>query len=136
LGVDLGEKRIGLAVSDPTRTIASAYQIMKRRSRREDFARYEKIVATEKITLLVMGLPVPLSGVEGQRAAWVRDYSADLSRNLPIPIVFWDESFSSKRAESALHAQGYRGQKVKDRVDAVAAAIILQSYLDAQAEGR
>lgn len=131
MAVDLGEKRIGVAVSDTTRMIAKAYGVIKRGSRKEDFQRYSQIIEQEAIELLVMGLPIPLSGVEGQRAAWVRDYTAELSSHIEVPVVFWDESFSTKQAEASLRARGKRGKKVKERVDAVAAAFILQDYLDA-----
>jgi putative Holliday junction resolvase len=82
--------------------------------------------------LLVIGLPLTLGGEEGQKAAWVRDYAADLGRHIDVPIVFWDESLTTVEAEASLRAQGRRGRKLKARVDAVAAALILQSYLDAQ----
>ena len=134
MAIDLGEKRIGVAISDESQTIAKAHSILSRKSRLEDFQRFANIIAEQKITLLVMGLPVPLSGVEGQRAAWVRDYTAELAQHLDIPIEFWDESFSTKQAEASLHARGKRGKKVKERVDAVAAAFILQDYLDAHAQ--
>ncbi len=131
MALDLGEKRIGVAVSDPTRMVAKSYGVIKRRSRKEDFQRYKDIIDREEIRLLVMGLPVPLSGVEGQRAAWVRDYTTELSRHIDVPVIFWDESFSTKQAEASLRARGKQGKKVKERVDAVAAAFILQDYLDA-----
>ena len=134
MAIDLGEKRIGVAISDESRIIARAYSVLSRKSRKEDFQRYAHIVAEQKIKLLVMGLPVPLSGVEGQRAAWVRDYTTELAQHLEIPIEYWDESFSTKQAEASLRARGKRGKKVKERVDAVAAAFILQDYLDAQAQ--
>jgi putative Holliday junction resolvase len=134
IALDLGEKRIGVAISDDTRTIAKAYAVLSRKSRKEDYQRYAKIIADEKATLLVMGLPVPLSGVEGQRAAWVRNYTAELAQHIDIPIEYWDESFSTKQAEASLHARGKRGKKVKERVDEVAAAFILQGYMDAHAQ--
>lgn len=134
MALDLGEKRIGVAISDVTRTIAKAYGVLSRKSRKEDFQRYANIIAEQKATLLIMGLPIPLSGVEGQRAAWVRDYTAELAQHIPIPVEFWDESFSTKQAEASLRARGRRGKKVKERVDEVAAAFILQDYLDAHAE--
>lgn len=133
MAIDLGEKRIGVAVSDATRTIAKAYGVLTRKSRQEDFRRYAAIIAEQHVTLLVMGLPIPLSGVEGQRAAWVRNYTADLGDHIDTPIEFWDESFSTKQAEASLRARGKRGKQVKERVDAVAAAFILQDYLDAHA---
>ena len=134
MALDLGEKRIGVAICDVTRTIAKSYAVLSRKSRKEDFERYANIIADQQITLLVMGLPIPLSGLEGQRAAWVRDYTAELAQHIDIPIDFWDESFSTKRAEASLRARGQRGKKIKQRVDAVAAAFILQGYLDAQSQ--
>ena len=134
LAIDLGEKRIGLAISDETRLIAGSHGVMIRKSRREDFERYARIVEEEAVTLIVMGLPITLSGEEGQRAAWVRDYSAELSKNVAVPLLFWDERFSTKQAEASLHARGKRGKRVQERVDAVAAAFILQDYLDAHAD--
>lgn len=134
MALDLGEKRIGVAISDATRLIAGSYGVVKRKSREEDFARYAQIIADEDVKLLVVGLPVPLSGQEGQRAAWVRDYVEELRPQLGVPIVFWDESLTTKQAEASLRARGKRGRKLKERVDAVAAAFILQSYLDAHRE--
>jgi putative Holliday junction resolvase len=133
LAIDLGEKRIGLAISDETRTIATGYDVLPRKSRREDFERLLEIIEEQKITLVVMGLPITLSGEEGQRAAWVHDYSADLNKHISVPLEFWDERYSTKQAEASLHARGKRGKKARERVDAVAAAFILQDYLDAHA---
>lgn len=132
LGIDLGDKRIGLALSDATRLIASAYDVMTRRSRAEDFARYAQLVTEQDVTLVVMGLPITLAGHEGDRAAWVRDYTEDLRNHLAVPIVYWDESLTTVQAEASLRAQGKRGRKIKDHVDAVAAALILQSYLESE----
>ena len=130
MAIDLGEKRIGLAICDETRTIAAGYDVLPRKSRKEDFAHYAKIIEDEAITLVVMGLPITLDGGEGQRAAWVRDYAAELSETITVPLVFWDERFSTKQAAASLHARGKRGKQVRDRLDAVAAAFILQEYLD------
>jgi putative Holliday junction resolvase len=130
MAIDLGEKRIGLAICDETRTIAAGYDVLPRKSREEDFERYAKIIEDEAITLVVMGLPITLDGGEGQRAAWVRDYAAELSEAITVPVVFWDERFSTKQAEASLHARGKRGKQVRDRLDAVAAAFFLQEYLD------
>jgi putative Holliday junction resolvase len=134
LAIDLGEKRIGLAISDETRTIAAGYEVLTRKSRREDFERYMEIIEQQNITLVVMGLPVTLNGEEGQRASWVRDYSTELMQNITVPLQFWDERFSTKQAQASLHARGKRGKKMRERVDAVAAAFILQDYLDAHSD--
>jgi putative Holliday junction resolvase len=132
MAIDLGEKRIGIAISDPLRLVAKGQSVIKRKSRREDFARYQQLVAEQDIKLVIMGLPVPLSGIEGDKAAWVRDYTADLQNHLSIPVVLWDEALSTQRAEQTLRAQGKKLKKIKERIDAVAAAFILQDYLDAQ----
>jgi len=130
MALDLGEKRIGVAVSDELRLIAQSYGVLKRKSRPEDFARYQAIIAEQKITLLVVGLPITLGGGESQKTTWVRDYTADLQRHLTIPVEFWDESLTTVEAEASLRVRNIRGKKAKERVDAVAAAFILQNYLD------
>lgn len=133
MALDLGEKRIGIAISDPTRTIASSYGVIERKSRRADFERYRQIIDEQGVKLLVVGLPLTLGGEEGRAAAWVRDYAAELGHYVDVPIEFWDESLTTVAAEASLRARGQRGKKARKRVDAVAAAFILQSYLDAHA---
>ena len=133
MALDLGSARVGVAVSDETRLIAQSYGVIKRKSRAEDFARYGRIIAEEKITLLVIGLPTKADGSDSDTAVWIRDYAADLQRQIDVPITFWDESYSTVKAEESLRQRGKRGKKARQRVDAVAAAFILQSYLDAQA---
>jgi putative holliday junction resolvase len=132
LALDLGEKRIGVAVSDATRLIAQALTVFNRTSRRDDFATIGRFLAEQQANLLVMGLPVRLDGTEGDKAAWVRDYAADLQQHIAVPIVFWDEAFTTKEAEASLRARGKKGRQIRQHVDAAAAAFILQSYLDAQ----
>lgn len=134
MALDLGEKRIGIALSDPTRTIATPHAVLTRRSRAEDHERYAALIRDHAVTLLVVGLPITLGEQEGVRAAWVRDYAATLGSHIGVPIVFWDESLTTVEATAALHAQGRRGKRARERVDAVAAALILQSYLDARRE--
>jgi putative Holliday junction resolvase len=134
MALDLGEKRIGVALSDPTRAVAAAHSVLIRRSRAEDFDRFAGLIAEYEVALVVVGLPITLADTEGQRAAWVRDYAADFGRHVDVPIAFWDESLTTVEATAALRAQGRRGKKLKERVDAVAAALILQSYLDGQRE--
>ena len=131
MALDLGSVRVGVAVSDETRLIARSYGVIKRKSREEDFARYGRIIAEEKITLLVIGLPTKADGSDSDTAVWIRDYAADLQEHIDVPIVFWDESYSTVKAEESLRLRGKRGKRARQRVDAVAAAFILQSYLDA-----
>lgn len=133
LSLDLGEKRIGLAISDETRLIAAPYGTITRRSRQADLAEYQRIIQEEEITLLVVGLPIPLSGGESQKTAWVRDYVAELRQHITIPIQFWDEALTTVEAQASLQARGIKGKKAQQRVDALAAVFILQHYLDAHA---
>lgn len=132
LGLDLGDKRIGVAISDPLRIIAAPDRVIKRRSRAEDFDIYREIVAESSIALVVVGLPLMLDGSDSQQTRWVRDYSAALQEALQLPVVLWDESWTTAQAEEALKQSGVRRKKLREKVDAVAAALILQSFLDSQ----
>lgn len=132
MALDLGEKRIGVAISDPLRMIATPHRVVKRRSRKEDFATYCQIIAESSITLVVVGLPLMLDGTDSQQTTWVRNYSAEMAEVISVPVEFWDEGFTTVQAEAALKAGGVRRKKLRDRVDAVAATLILQSYLDAK----
>ncbi|VAW31496.1 Putative pre-16S rRNA nuclease Yqg [hydrothermal vent metagenome] len=134
MALDLGSKRIGVAICDPTRTIAKSYGVIKRKSRVEDYARYTQIVAEQAVTLLLVGLPTTADGGDSETAVWIRDYIADFSQQSDIPVEFWDESFTTVQAEASLRQRGKRGKKARAQVDAVAAAFILQNYLDAQRE--
>lgn len=133
MALDLGSKRIGIALSDPTQTIAQAYRVIKRKSRQEDFARYRAIMHEQGVTLLVVGLPTRADGSDSDTAVWIRDYIAAFAQTVSVPITFWDESYTTVQAEESLQQRGKRGKKAKQQVDAVAAAFILQNYLDAHA---
>ena len=135
LSLDLGEKRIGVAVSDELRMIARSLTVLQRQSRLADFERIRQIVDEQAVTLIIVGLPVLASGQEGEKAAWVRDYAQDMHGKLGIPLQYWDESYTTVQAEASLRERGIRGRKGRKQVDAVAAAFILQSYLDAQDVG-
>ena len=135
MALDLGEKRIGVAISDPTRTIAQSYGVVQRTSRKADYAEYGRIIAKEQVNLLVVGLPLSLAGDETQKSAWVRDYTAEMAQHIDIPIEFWDEALTTVQAEASLRERGKRGKKARQRVDEVAAAFILQSFLDASVSG-
>jgi putative Holliday junction resolvase len=130
LALDLGEKRIGVALSDEGRRFARSLLVFKRSSRAADFARIGELIAAHDVTLVLVGLPIRLDGVEGSKAAWARDYGAALGSELRVAIEFWDESLSTVKAEASLEARGESRRKRRGRIDAVAAAVILQDYLD------
>jgi putative Holliday junction resolvase len=131
LGVDYGSVRIGLAVSDPERKIAFPLTTLERRDRAHDAAAFQRNVEEEAIGQIVVGLPVHLSGREGQKATEARAFGQWLGTVTGLPIVFWDERFTTVEAESALWSAGLTHKKRKARRDRVAAQIMLQAYLDA-----
>jgi putative Holliday junction resolvase len=132
LALDLGDRRIGVALSDETQTLARSHAVIKRGARLEDFEKIRRIVDEEGVGLLIVGLPMLPSGKEGARAAWARDYAADLGRHLCCEALLWDESYSTVDAEALLRETGRGSRRSRQWVDAVAAAIILQSFLDAR----
>jgi putative Holliday junction resolvase len=135
LAVDYGERRIGLAVSDPLRTIAQPLPtILRRRGRRPPFAAIVGTIDEYGVQRVVIGLPLELSGDEGPVAAEVRDFGSKLESRAGIPVEYWDERFTSVRAERELAHLELKAtaRREKGRVDAVAAVMILQAYLDSQ----
>ncbi|MFN2108825.1 MAG: Holliday junction resolvase RuvX [Anaerolineae bacterium] len=128
LALDLGERRIGVALSDTLGMVARPLEIFSRTSRKADFAHIGALVTTHQVTAVVVGLPLNMDGSEGHQAAWVRDYSAALAKTLTVPVHLWDERLTSEEAEDILRTQGK--STAKGTIDAVAAAVILQSYLD------
>jgi putative Holliday junction resolvase len=133
MGIDYGEKRVGLAVSDPSGTLASPLDTLRRRrGKRPPVQALVEIAREQGAERIVLGLPLPLSGEEDDWCAEVREVGAALSERSGIPVVFVDERFTSRRAERAIRSSGLKKsqREQKDRVDAGAAAVILQSYLD------
>ncbi|HEV2073885.1 MAG TPA: Holliday junction resolvase RuvX [Thermomicrobiales bacterium] len=130
LGLDIGGRRIGVAVSDEMGMIASPVAMIARQS--DVAGQLKELVARYNAAKLIAGLPVGLSGREGPQAAEVRAYTDALALEVGVPVEYWDERLSTSIAEQSLIAQGTRRNKRKERVDAVAAAVILQSYLENQ----
>ncbi len=130
LGLDIGEVRIGVAVSDELGSIASPVATIPRKS--DVVAALRKLVATYTPAALVIGLPVGLSGREGPQAQATRDFAEELGAALGIPLEYYDERMSSSIAEQALVSQGTRRGKRRDHIDAMAAAVILQGFIDNQ----
>jgi putative Holliday junction resolvase len=131
LGVDYGSVRVGLAVSDPERRIASPLGTHTRRDREQDGRYFAALVESETIGRIVVGLPVHMSGQEGAKAREARAFGEWLARATQLPVVFWDERYTTVEAEGYLQAAGLSRKQCKSRRDRVAAQILLQSYLDA-----
>jgi len=131
LGVDYGRVGVGLAVSDPDRVFAFPLATYERRGPEPDAAYFRSLVVREGIGGLVVGLPVHMSGDEGRKAAEARSFGAWLAETAGLPVVFYDERFTTVQAEAALWEAGLTHKKRKARRDKVAAQILLQAYLDA-----
>ena len=131
LGVDYGRVRVGLAVSDPDRMLASPLATFHRRSAAHDAEYFRKLIEDEAVGRIVVGLPIHLSGREGQSAAEAREFGRWLAEVTALPVVFWDERFSTVEAESALWEAGLTHKRRRQRRDRVAAQIFLQAYLEA-----
>ena len=130
LGLDVGSKRVGIAISDELGMLASpASMVLRGRNELND---YRALIAQWQPVLLVAGLPTGLSGREGPQAVETRKYAEALAKTLDLPLEYWDERLSSAVAERSLVESGVRREKRKEKIDAMAAAIMLQGYLDRQ----
>ncbi|HET8740477.1 MAG TPA: Holliday junction resolvase RuvX [Acidimicrobiia bacterium] len=127
LGVDYGRKRIGLAISDGAGITARPLEVVAVADLEEALAR---IASDYEIEGVVVGLPTSLRGYEGDSAEGARELGARIGSLLQVPVVFVDERFTSRIAEEALLESGMKRRDRKETVDKVAAAIILQTYLD------
>lgn len=133
LGLDYGERRIGVAVSDPTRTIASPLATLSRRAgKRPPWSDLLRIIEEQEVSEVVIGLPLDLSGSEGAWSSEVRAFGAELQRKSNLPVHWVDERMSSVRAERAVRGIGLKksAREEKSRIDAAAAALILQTHLE------
>ena len=128
MGLDIGGRRIGVAVSDETRLIATPIQFVERGP--GDRKAFAGLAERYAIGRLVVGLPTGMSGREGPQSADVRGYADQLAVDLDLPMDYWDERLSTAIAERTLIAGGTSRADRRTRVDAVAAAVILQGYLD------
>src|SRR5205823_10179706 len=121
LGVDYGTVRVGLAVSDPDRIIASPHDTYTRKADAADAAYYSKLVTAERVVGLVVGLPLHTGGEEGIKAREARQYGAWLASITGLPVVFWDERYTTAAADDAFREAGLSHRKRRDRRDRVAA---------------
>jgi putative Holliday junction resolvase len=132
LGVDYGDVRVGLAVSDPDRILASPLATYTRRDAESDAAYFRQAVKAEEIVGIIVGLPLHTDGREGLKAKEAREFGGWLGTVTGLPVDFADERFTTVFAESALWNAGLTHKKRKERRDRVAAQLLLQTYLDAQ----
>ena len=130
LGVDLGSKTIGLAVSDPSLKIASPITTLKRSKLSSNAIEFSNIIKDYQIGGIIVGLPINMDGTEGPRVQATRDWSLDLARILSIPVAFWDERLSTVAVERMMLTADMSRNKRAAKIDQAAAAYILQGALD------
>jgi putative Holliday junction resolvase len=134
LALDIGERRVGVAVSDPLGLWARPLTVIARRSREQDYRAIAALVREHAVDRVLVGHPLELDGTSGPQARRVERYAAGLAQYLSVPITLWDERLSTAEAERMLHDAGESSRQYRDRLDAVAAAVILDSYLKAAEE--
>ncbi|WP_242360463.1 Holliday junction resolvase RuvX [Anaeromyxobacter sp. SG17] len=130
LGLDLGRARIGLALADDVLRTARPLSVVQHRSREADLSAILAAMREWEVEAAVVGLPLNMDGTEGSGARHARAFAAELGRASAVPVELFDERLSSFEAESRLRDQGFSSRDVRARVDAEAAAIILQGWLD------
>jgi putative Holliday junction resolvase len=131
LALDVGEQRTGVALSDPLGVLASPLTVLTGSTREAELKAVEQLIRKHQVGKVIVGYPRSLSGAIGPQAERVDDYAEQLRAHLQVPVILWDERLSTAQAERLIHETGRSVQR--ERIDAAAAAVILQSYLDAQA---
>ena len=131
LGLDVGERRIGLAISDRNGSLATPFTAIERHGVDRDIAAILKLVRQEEVGTIVVGEPLSLDGSVGPQAKRTLVFYEALKAASPVPVETWDERFSTVEAERLLREAGVQPSRNRARLDASAAAVILQGYLDA-----
>ena len=129
MGVDYGDARTGIAVSDLLCSIVGTTSVIHSRNMEKTITQICAMVSTSDVGEIVVGLPKNMDGTEGVRAELCREFAAKLEEAAKIPVRLWDERRTTVEAHNILSAHNYHGKKRKDTVDAVAASLILEGYL-------
>jgi putative Holliday junction resolvase len=132
LALDLGKKRIGMALSDELGVTAQGLETLERTNIREDLARISQLAAERSVSLILMGNPLHMSGREGRQAEYARDFGERLRAASGIAVEFWDERLTTVAAQRVLRESGISIEKRAKAVDRLAAVILLESYLDSR----
>lgn len=130
MAIDFGDVRIGIAFSDLLKTIASPYETYKRINLEKDVQYINSLVNEKEVSLIVLGLPLNMDGSEGERAKKTREFGEVLTKSCGIKIEYIDERLTSLEAEDLMINAGLRRDKRKEIIDKLAAALILESYLN------
>src|SRR5579862_2787769 len=130
LALDLGKKRIGLALSDPLGITAQGLPTLERTNIREDLENLAAIIQQNEVTLLLVGKPLHMSGKEGRQVEYARDFADRLHKKTGVEVQFWDERLTTVEAQRVLRESGISIEKRARAVDRLAAVILLESFLD------
>ena len=130
MGLDLGEKTIGVAVSDTRQTVATGIKTIKRTKFQQDLTVLTQVIGGREIKGLILGLPKNMNGSEGPRCQSTRAFAKNVSLTIPLPITFWDERLSTVAAERSLIEANASRRRRAEVIDYVAASFILQGVLD------
>ena len=133
MGLDFGSKTVGVAVSDALLLTAQGVEIIRRKEEnklRRTLARIEELIVEYDVEEIVLGLPRHMNGTEGVRAELTGEFKDKLERRTGLPVILWDERLTTVAADKAMMEAGIRREHRKDYVDMIAAAFILQGYLD------
>ncbi|HEX9373415.1 MAG TPA: Holliday junction resolvase RuvX [Roseiflexaceae bacterium] len=131
MALDVGGRRIGVALSDPTRVLASPLTTLRAEPRARVLAEIAALAQRHEVSDVVVGLPLTLSGEIGPQARLVQEFAKELAQALPVPVHLFDERLTTVAAERMMVDLGMRPEQRKARIDEVAASIILQDFLDA-----
>ncbi len=135
LGLDVGSKRIGLAVSDPLGITAQGLETLHRQNKRTDFARLHEVIREYQVAEIVIGLPLRMTGGEGIQAEKMQIFADEIRRRFRLPVHLWDERLSSVQANRLLRETDMSIKRRGEVVDQLAAVLILQSWMDAKSSG-
>jgi putative Holliday junction resolvase len=133
LALDLGKRRIGLAISDPLGISAQGLPNLVRTTKRADLASLHQLIREREVGLVLLGNPIGMRGAEGRQSGWVREFAAAIEKYTGLPVKLWDERLTSVEAGRVLRSSGISIEKRAAAVDRLSAVILLQSYLDAVA---
>src|SRR5690349_7808036 len=133
LGLDVGARRIGIAISDALGITAQGVSTLERRNRRYDLAALRKLLTEYEVLEIVVGNPLRMSGQTGTQAEKMLDFARQIEKEFSLPVYLWDERLSTAEAHRLLDETGIRDSRRKEVIDKMAAVLILQSFLDARA---
>ncbi len=135
MGIDYGDARTGVAISDLLCTIAGSATVVPSRNREKALADIVRLAKENQVGEIVVGLPRNMDGTEGVRAQLCREFGEQLKEATGLPVAMWDERRTTVEAHNILSQHNYHGKKRKETVDAVAATLILEGYLDYKKRG-